>query len=237
MRGWVAATLLCGACTFGGGVATSGIGAGSGSTSDDVGETERAAAETNDTIEGDGEGDGGGSAGGGPMSTGENDGGSAEVTDGGASAIEVCNGMDDDGDGFVDEFSSANAECGPCRYAVGPHTQFVYSFCSEEVTAILADLDCGVLGARLATIPDAETDAFVFAQAGGVRSFIGYSDESQEGTWVWVDGTPRGYENWDFGEPNNAAGDQDCAVVRSEAADWDDVRCNLPHAYICRAPL
>ncbi|MEM6994616.1 MAG: hypothetical protein AAF721_29140 [Myxococcota bacterium] len=89
----------------------------------------------------------------------------------------VTTGVDDDGDGFVDELSSANPECGPCRYAVGPLTEFVYSFCSEAVTAILADLDCGVLGARLATIPDAETDAFVFAQGDGVRSFIGHTDE------------------------------------------------------------
>lgn len=228
------AALLATSCTFGGG----GVGTGETETGSSGGEPSGTADRTGanggeDTSRASGGGEGTTE---GPDASGAV-GNSDDPMDDAGPNQEVCNGVDDDGDGAVDEFSASNASCGPCSYAVGPHTQFVYSFCSEPAPAILADLNCELLGARLASIPDAETDHFVFSKVASRRSFIGYTDEAQEDTWLWVDGAPSEYDNWNFAEPNNAGGDQNCAVVRDNDGQWDDVRCDVPHPYICRAPL
>ena len=38
---------------------------------------------------------------------------------------------------------------------------------------------------------------------GGQHLWIGINDYGSEGTWVWADGTPVSYTNWNSGEPNS----------------------------------
>ncbi|MEW6092981.1 MAG: lectin-like protein [Chloroflexota bacterium] len=61
---------------------------------------------------------------------------------------------------------------------------------------------CMERGGHLVTIQDAEEDQFIFQLTGG-NTWLGASDEAQEGTWVWVTREPWNYQNWDTGEPNN----------------------------------
>ena len=65
------------------------------------------------------------------------------------------------------------------------------------------------LGGRLAAINDAAENAWVletFGNYGGAPRtlMIGFTDESQEGQWVWSTGEPVTYLNWAPGEPNTA---------------------------------
>ncbi len=67
------------------------------------------------------------------------------------------------------------------------------------------------LGGHLASIADAEENEFVRANVlrfdgADRRGWIGFTDEAVEGTFVWTDGTPNTYTNWNAGEPNNASG-------------------------------
>ena len=50
----------------------------------------------------------------------------------------------------------------------------------------------------------------------GGYHYIGMSDLSAEGGFIWSDGTPVAYVNWNDGEPNNA-GEEDCVVL------WPDI--------------
>jgi len=62
--------------------------------------------------------------------------------------------------------------------------------------------------------------------------WIGFTDETDEGTFVWSDGTEVDYTNWSGGEPNNWSGDEDCTVVRSNGS-WNDLSCTRQAAFVC----
>ena len=68
------------------------------------------------------------------------------------------------------------------------------------------------------------------------RSYIGATDEGQEGNWVWLDGSQFQFRNWKRGEPNNVHQldmDENCAVLKI-GGFWNDVICNRHIAgYIC----
>merc|ERR1711962_1690367 len=53
--------------------------------------------------------------------------------------------------------------------------------------------------------------------------WIGGTDEAQEGSWTWSDGSPWDYQKWGSGEPNNAGGSEDCSMMWPNG--WNDVPC------------
>lgn len=91
----------------------------------------------------------------------------------------------------------------------------------QELEA-LAQLD----GGHLVTISNVRENQFLaahyFTYSYGV--FTGYNDIVSEGEFVWADGDNPGFENWAYGEPNNA-GNQDCAYLGHPDGSWDDWDC------------
>ena len=90
------------------------------------------------------------------------------------------------------------------------------------------------LGGNLVTIDDAiENDwvATTFGQPGveDRQIWIGMTDQAQEGTWVWIDGSPVGYTNWAANEPNDGAGGEDYGMIdyHSATGEWNDL-ADLP---------
>lgn len=89
------------------------------------------------------------------------------------------------------------------------------------------------MGFHLTSIHSFAENTFVrnFADtAGQLRGvWIGLSDFAIEGTFVWSDGTPFDYANWNAGEPNNLFNDD--GVILSDArvfpyAGWNDYSVN-----------
>lgn len=77
---------------------------------------------------------------------------------------------------------------------------------------------------------------------GGV--WLGCTDEAEEGHWRWMSddnalfysngGASDGhYTNWGNGEPNNAGGSEDCAIM-SVAGTWVDDNCNNKHRVVIK---
>ena len=131
------------------------------------------------------------------------------------------------------------------RGAPTPYTVFTTSPLSWQA----ARSACQALGGDLATISNVEDDAAVLAavqaeyNAGNWPSsngyggaWIGASDATQEGTWVWtVDRNGSTYMNWGPGEPNNS-GEEDCVTIwepGSRAGSWNDDDCTAAHPYVC----
>ncbi|HEY4308833.1 MAG TPA: lectin-like protein [Pirellulales bacterium] len=81
-----------------------------------------------------------------------------------------------------------------------------------------SEAEAVALGGHLATIDSQETQDFVLSTFGAYSGFqhilwIGLYDPTQQtnptdpaANYVWVDGSPITYTNWDPGEPNNAFG-------------------------------
>nr|XP_023686758.1 lactose-binding lectin l-2-like [Paramormyrops kingsleyae] len=61
--------------------------------------------------------------------------------------------------------------------------------------------------------------------------------DAQEGTWLWIDGTPFDFAKWNPGEPNNH-GKEDCVEINHGAEKgWNDLKCTTLLPSICAKRL
>jgi len=89
---------------------------------------------------------------------------------------------------------------------------------------------CELRGGRLAVIDTTEKMTFVqqLARSSGVTFdamdgiWIGATDESNEGTWKWVDGSSVTYANWGKGQPNNKGSTEHYAMIWTNDWSWSD---------------
>ncbi|XP_072013135.1 echinoidin-like [Amphiura filiformis] len=108
---------------------------------------------------------------------------------------------------------------------------------------------CKSLDADLVSIHSEEENDMVFwlarngatTVADGPSVWIGFTDETTEGNWVWTDGSPVDYTKWFGGEPNNFHGNQNCAEMRVfhwsdfYNSKWDDRWCtDGGRSFICK---
>ena len=118
-----------------------------------------------------------------------------------------------------------------------PTPTFVYVPTARTWSAARAD--CQSRGGELATIHSAAENTQAAAAAncgsGDCNVWIGLSDTTQEGRFVWADGSASGYRNWAGGQPNNDNSNADCAQIRNNG-QWDDRSCSESKRYICQMP-
>jgi len=99
--------------------------------------------------------------------------------------------------------------------------------------------DCAAIGAYLAVPGDADENSFIDTRF-GADSWIGGSDRTVEGTFVWVNDAPVGFTRWGTAQPSGLL-DEDCvaiALVMPSAACWDDTNCGILRQFACEcAPL
>jgi len=55
--------------------------------------------------------------------------------------------------------------------------------------------------------------------------WIGFTDEDEEGQFRWLDGSAAEYTNWNSGEPNNWAGNEQCTEMNGHGG-WNDGNCD-----------
>ncbi len=147
---------------------------------------------------------------------------------------EVCDSFDNDCDGVVNEFSPENNHCNNC--ALSQHNGRSYFFCEVDREWEPARTYCGDnFGplVDLVVINDGDENGYIQGNFGNARWWIGLSDKADEGTFVWVDGTPLGYEDWGTTEPNDFFG-EDCVTANDNA--WRDEACDGDHRFVCEGP-
>ena len=103
-----------------------------------------------------------------------------------------------------------------------------YLIVTESMSWPQANAYAASLGGYLATIGDDEENHFVadLAETNGFgQLFIGLTDEADEGRFVWANGEPLVYANWNFGEPNNAGPVAENYVYLGQGIGfrWNDV--------------
>lgn len=151
---------------------------------------------------------------------------------------EVCDAIDNDCDGLVDEPAATNAECGGCSLFESGSSG--YAICADAASWTEAQTQCEeTFGGTLVVIDSpAENTAVLALVAEDVPSlWIGFSDLETEGTFAWADGTPVDHTNWNAGEPNDAAGNEDCAQLAQATGYWNDFDCAMALPFICEVAL
>jgi hypothetical protein len=151
---------------------------------------------------------------------------------------ELCDGVDNDCNGLLDDYSALNTSCNGCElHEFDGHS---YAVCSALQTWDDARTDCmSLFSGDLVKIDDqAESDAILTMVQGSadIRWFIGLSDAVTEGAFVWIDGTALGFDNWDAGEPNDSSGEDCVEVWTVNAWGWNDISCAMLDPYICESP-
>jgi serine/threonine-protein kinase len=81
-----------------------------------------------------------------------------------------------------------------------------FAYYTEQLTWHAAQKKCAELGGRLAEVRSEEENEFLVNMLMGKEPdgfWLGATDEAQEGRWLWSDGSPVTYVNWDADQPNN----------------------------------
>jgi len=144
-------------------------------------------------------------------------------------ATESCNGLDDDGDGAIDEDG-----CGCESHLVGSD---IYLVCLTPLPWHDALQACDDRGYHLATVHSNAFrigfDAAVLDH--GVDLWIGLTDEAVEGDFTWVSGGSLSWTNWRANEPNDSGYNEDCVEAEANTGLWDDQNCAYDEAFACEA--
>jgi hypothetical protein len=178
----------------------------------------------------------------------------------------VCDGIDNDCDGAIDEGQTCPERC--VGFAVGDHG---YMVCAEPVDRGIALARCDAEGMKLTWLETPEENVVVVSAiasadlplAGGeLLVQIGASDGDDEDEWLWIgngsafdgfqfwEGNAEdddaaalngAYENWATGEPNDD-GAEDCGVLSvtgndpRQPGEWDDRDCAEELPFVCEVP-
>lgn len=94
---------------------------------------------------------------------------------------------------------------------------------------------CEKAGGHLVIINSASENRYITKLLAGQDAWIGCTDEADEGTWLWVDGSKVTYAGWDPGppEPNAAWDNEDYGVTRTNEGLWNDSTPDGCDAYVC----
>ncbi|KAH7708035.1 C-type mannose receptor 2-like [Aphelenchoides avenae] len=100
--------------------------------------------------------------------------------------------------------------------------------------------NCRRQGGSLASIHSQEQQDFIESLVQNQSPntvYLGLYDAFKNGTWVWADGTPVDYDNWDEGRPDNTDGSQFCSQLHPDRDGvWDDEDCCGNGIGICQIP-
>ncbi|XP_076583761.1 CD209 antigen-like protein C [Chaetodon auriga] len=99
--------------------------------------------------------------------------------------------------------------------------------------------DCVQRDADLVVIDSRQEQAFLTGFA--MAAWVGMTDREEEGTWIWVDGTPVDKDRlqWAFGQPDGAFGGEDCGDLRTmlNFIGLNDFNCSARSQWICEKTL
>ena len=107
----------------------------------------------------------------------------------------------------------------------------IYFLNPQQMTGSQAQAFAQNLGANLVSIQSQEENDCIMSSLTNLSQtgviWIGFSDEINEGSFVWYDQSPIVYTNWAPGEPNQA-GNEDCVQIYPTGANpgsWNDLSC------------
>ena len=55
----------------------------------------------------------------------------------------------------------------------------------------------------------------------------------KNGSFHWLDDSELIFKKWNFGEPNNFAGNEHCVEIYVKNGKWNDIPCSYKRPYVC----
>lgn len=93
---------------------------------------------------------------------------------------------------------------------------------------------CEELGGHLVTIASVAENEFVSDLVDNALVWLGFTDEAQPNTWVWVTGEPASYTSWSANEPNHDGTQRNYALYRNHnSSDWYNWSDDCELGYVC----
>ncbi|XP_045190921.2 uncharacterized protein LOC123547726 [Mercenaria mercenaria] len=115
-----------------------------------------------------------------------------------------------------------------------------YMFVRTELTWINAKINCEAQASQLVKVDSLQIDTCIqdifnsLYSGERVNLWIGANDIATEGIFEWADGSSvSGYDSWNNRQPDNALGNEDCAVLGTRFFRWNDNDCSDTHGSIC----
>ena len=105
----------------------------------------------------------------------------------------------------------------------------------EDLSWSLARKECTDRGAHLAVVTSLEEAEFITSLCDGRYMYLGATDEANEGTWNWIDGTEWDFAYWLEGQPNDYSGHENYLATYDDG-EWVDAEGSgfwMPTGYIC----
>merc|ERR1712048_142153 len=65
-------------------------------------------------------------------------------------------------------------------------------------------------------------------------TWIGATDEKNEGVFVHWNGREIEWTNWGGSQPDNRNNNEDCALIGYANGSWEDVSCSATHVFFCQ---
>ena len=165
----------------------------------------------------------------------------------GWSSIEDC----DDGDPTVYPWAGDSSgdgvdqDCDGLDCDAGDYLGIYFASCLGSVSWGDADSLCVAAGydGLESLFVEGESDFLVSLMQAGPppppeqHRWIGLNDQAIEGAYLWLDGSPSSFTNWNVGEPNNA-GPEDCVFAiylpnLSALGTWNDAPCSQTWGFAC----
>ncbi|XP_059188551.1 galactose-specific lectin nattectin-like [Centropristis striata] len=142
---------------------------------------------------------------------------------------------------------AANAQCQddcePCKGCPSGWTKFedkCYLFTNSPKTWTEAETTCLDQGANLASFRNEAIYNFIrqivkTATNKDERVWVGAHDTTNEGVWLWSDGSVFAFTGWGANQPDNAGAKEHCMELNYNGAT-NDVPCNLKRGFVCGMP-
>jgi hypothetical protein len=109
----------------------------------------------------------------------------------------------------------------PDRRVQNPENQNLYLYVNIEKNWHQARDYCASLSSHLVTLQDTSENIFIYELTSG-NTWLGATDEVNEGTWRWVSGEPWEYTPWREGEPNDDQIEHYLTYHPEKPSFWND---------------